>query len=47
VAATFGVAGSARHAMLARLGLRHATNESLLSRWDALVAETLGPIGLN
>lgn len=47
VAATFGLAGSARHAMLARLGLRHATNESLLSRWDALVAETLGPIGLN
>ena len=47
VAATFGVAGSARHAMLARLGLRHIPNESLLSRWDALVAETLGPIGLN
>lgn len=47
VAATFGLAGSARHAMLARLGLRHASNESLLSRWDALVAETLGPIGLN
>ncbi len=47
VAATFGLAGSARHAMLARLGLRHATNESLLSRWDALVAGTLGPIGLN
>lgn len=47
VAATFGLAGSARHAMLARLGLRHIPNESLLSRWDALVAETLGPIGLN
>jgi 1,2-phenylacetyl-CoA epoxidase catalytic subunit len=47
VAATFGLAGSARHAMLARLGLRHVPNESLLSRWDALVAETLGPIGLN
>ena len=47
VAATFGLAGSARHAMLARLGLRHVPNESLLSRWDALVGETLGPIGLN
>ena len=47
VAATFGVAGSARYDTQARFGLRHATNEVLLSRWTALIAETLGPIGLN
>jgi ring-1,2-phenylacetyl-CoA epoxidase subunit PaaA len=47
VAATFGVAGSQRHQTLARFGLRHTTNESLLSRWQALVSETLGPLGLN
>ncbi len=47
VAATFGLAHSARYATLARFGLRHATNEALLARWEALVAETLGPIGLN
>lgn len=47
VAATFGVAGSDRHAMLARLGLRHDPNEVLLARWEATLAETLGPIGLN
>lgn len=47
VAATFGVAGSDRHAMLARLGLRHDPNEVLLARWEASLAETLGPIGLN
>ncbi len=47
VAASFGAARSDRHQMLARLGLRHATNEDLLARWETLVAETLGPIGLN
>jgi 1,2-phenylacetyl-CoA epoxidase catalytic subunit len=47
VAATFGAARSARHATLARFGLRHAPNEDLQARWTALVAETLGPIGLN
>ena len=47
VAATFGVAHSARYDTQARFGLRHATNETLLARWEALVAETLGPIGLN
>lgn len=46
VAATFGHAGSARHEMLARFGLRHATNEACLAQWEALVAETLGPVGL-
>lgn len=47
VAATFGMAGSARHEALARFGLRRASNEALLARWQALVAETLGAIGLN
>ncbi|MFN4156633.1 MAG: Phenylacetic acid catabolic protein [Paracoccaceae bacterium] len=47
VAVTFGVAGSPRHPVLARFGLRRAKNEALLARWDALVTETLGPIGLN
>jgi 1,2-phenylacetyl-CoA epoxidase catalytic subunit len=47
VAASFGLAGSERHDRLARLGLRHATNEALLARWETLVSETLGPIGLN
>ena len=47
VAATFGSANSARYATQARFGLRHTPNETLHARWDALVAETLGPIGLN
>lgn len=47
VAATFGLANSARYATLVRFGLRHAPNEALLARWEALVAETLGPIGLH
>ncbi|MFZ0097796.1 MAG: Phenylacetic acid catabolic protein [Gemmobacter sp.] len=47
VAATFGIAHSARYATLAKFGLRHATNETMHARWDALVDETLGRIGLN
>jgi 1,2-phenylacetyl-CoA epoxidase catalytic subunit len=47
VAVTFGIANSARYDTQAKFGLRHATNETLHARWDALVAETLGPIGLN
>ncbi|MFC0219347.1 Phenylacetic acid catabolic protein [Pseudochelatococcus lubricantis] len=47
VAATFGVAGSARYGTLARFGLRHTPNETLLARWEGLVAEKLGPLGLN
>lgn len=46
VAATFGVAGSSRYETLARFGLRHTPNETLLARWEALVAETLAPLGL-
>ena len=47
VAVTFGIANSARYDTQAKFGLRHAPNETLHARWDALVAETLGPIGLN
>ena len=46
VAATFGVSGSGRHETLARFGLRHGTNETLLARWEALVADRLAPLGL-
>ncbi len=46
VAATFGVAGSTRYETLARFGLRHTPNETLLARWEALIAETLAPLGL-
>ena len=47
VAATFGTAGSARFDMLKRMGLRHSRNEDLLSAWEAEVARTLAPLGLN
>lgn len=46
VAASFGVAGSSRYEMQARFGLRHVTNETLLSKWEALVASRLGALGL-
>ena len=46
VAATFGVSGSGRHETLARFGLRHSTNATLLARWQALLADWLAPLGL-
>lgn len=46
VAATFGVAGSSRYETLARFGLRHTPNETLLARWEALVSGALSPLGL-
>lgn len=46
VAATFGVAGSARYDTLAKFGLRHTPNETLLARWEALAAERLAALGL-
>ncbi|RIK87131.1 MAG: phenylacetic acid catabolic [Hyphomicrobiales bacterium] len=46
VAASFGVVGSARHDMLARLGLRHVPNEALLAEWRAAIAAELAPLGL-
>ncbi|HQS09583.1 MAG: phenylacetic acid catabolic [Rhizobiales bacterium 24-66-13] len=45
VAATFGVAGSARYDTLRRLGLRHTPNEALLSEWERLAAARLAPLG--
>jgi 1,2-phenylacetyl-CoA epoxidase catalytic subunit len=47
VAASFGLAGSARYEMLARLGLRHAPNESLLAAWQAAVDPQLAALNLN
>ena len=46
VAAGFGLAESTRHALLARLGLRHQTNSELLALWQDLVREKLAPLGL-
>ena len=46
VAASFGVSGSGRHAMLAKLGLRHDPNETLLARWQADIAAELAALGL-
>lgn len=46
VAATFGVAGSGRYEMLARFGLRHTPNETLLARWETLASERQAASGL-
>ncbi|MDE2006514.1 MAG: phenylacetate-CoA oxygenase subunit PaaI [Rhodospirillales bacterium] len=46
VAASFGAAGSARYAMLARMGLRHVPNAVLLGEWRAQLAAHLMPMGL-
>jgi len=47
VAATFGVAGSARYETLARFGLRRTPNETLLAQWESLVADKLAALKLN
>lgn len=47
VAATFGVAGSARYETLRKFGLRRTPNETLLARWEALVDEHLAKLGLH
>ncbi len=47
VAATFGVAGSARYDTLRRLGLRHTPNEVLLAQWERIAADRLAPLGLD
>ncbi|MFG1249622.1 Phenylacetic acid catabolic protein [Xanthobacter flavus] len=47
VAATFGVAGSARYDTLRRLGLRHTPNEVLLAEWERIVSDRLAPLGLD
>ena len=46
VAAGFGVANSARYDTQARFGIRHTPNETLLARWEKLVGEHLGALGL-
>ena len=46
VAATFGVAGSARFDTLKRFGLRHTPNEDLLARWTDKVDNKLSALGL-
>lgn len=47
VAASFGVAGSARFDTLAKFGLRHATNETLLAMWQGQVDDLLIRLALN
>ena len=47
VAASFGLAGSARYEMLARLGLRHTPNETLLAEWQAAIDAQLAALKLN
>ncbi|MGH2343198.1 Phenylacetic acid catabolic protein [Segnochrobactraceae bacterium EtOH-i3] len=46
VAASFGHADAARFAMLARLGLRHASNDALLADWSARVDDRLAALSL-
>ncbi|HXV31550.1 MAG TPA: Phenylacetic acid catabolic protein [Sinorhizobium sp.] len=47
VAASFGLSGSTRYAMLARFGLRHTPNETLLSEWQAAIDAELAALNLN
>ena len=47
VAASFGLSGSARYETLARFGLRHTPNETLLSEWQAAVDAQLAARNLN
>ncbi|MBD9527326.1 Phenylacetic acid catabolic protein [Paracoccus sp. PAR01] len=46
VAAGFGSLASARYQTLAKFGLRHTPNETLLARWQALVTQRLAAFGL-
>jgi 1,2-phenylacetyl-CoA epoxidase catalytic subunit len=46
VAASFGRERSERFERLARMGLRHAPNETLLADWQARAAARLAPMGL-
>jgi 1,2-phenylacetyl-CoA epoxidase catalytic subunit len=47
VAASFGRERSERFERLARLGLRHAPNETLLADWQARATGRLTPLGLH
>lgn len=46
VAAGFGMVQSARYDTLARFGLRHSPNATLLARWEDRLATHLAPLGL-
>jgi ring-1,2-phenylacetyl-CoA epoxidase subunit PaaA len=46
VAASFGLSGSARFGTLARFGLRHTPNETLLAEWQADVEAQLSALKL-
>ncbi|MFG6081935.1 Phenylacetic acid catabolic protein [Paracoccus litorisediminis] len=46
VAAGFGSLASSRYQTLAKFGLRHTPNETLLARWQALVTQRLAAFGL-
>ena len=47
VAAGFGAANSARYERLARLGLRHRTNEAMLADWQTAVRAIVADLSLN
>lgn len=47
VAASFGVAGSARYDTLRRFGLRHQPNETLLAAWEEDAARQLSALSLS
>jgi 1,2-phenylacetyl-CoA epoxidase catalytic subunit len=47
VAASFGLSGSARYETLARFGLRHTPNETLLAQWQVAVDAQLSALNLN
>ena len=47
VAAGFGAANSARYERLARLGLRHRTNEAMLADWQGAVRALVAELSLN
>lgn len=47
VAASFGVAGSARFDTLKRFGLRHTPNEALLAEWNTEIDAKLAGLKLN
>ncbi|WP_448953851.1 Phenylacetic acid catabolic protein [Labrys neptuniae] len=46
VVESFGTAGSARYATLARFGLRHQPNETLLAQWEGDIAARLDALSL-
>jgi 1,2-phenylacetyl-CoA epoxidase catalytic subunit len=47
VATSFGVVGSSRFDTLKKFGLRHTSNEELLSQWETAIGEKLRVLGLS